>query len=43
LAHQIGGIVTAVDGSSQFMKTNVYNALAVQPPAGTVNTLWWQN
>ena len=43
LAHQIGGIVTAVDGSSQFMKTNVYNALAIQPPAGTVNSLWWQN
>jgi len=43
LAHKLGGIVTAVDGSSQFMKTNVYNALAVQPPAGTVNSLWWQN
>lgn len=43
LAHRIGGIVTAVDGSSRFIKLNEYTAMSVQPPAGTVNQLWWQN
>ena|ERR1017187_443151 len=42
LAHTIGGIVLRVDGSSAFIKLVDFNALAVRPPAGSVNLLWWQ-
>jgi type II secretory pathway pseudopilin PulG len=42
LAHdQSGGLVQQLDGSSQFMKVATFNALAVQPPAGQLNYLWW--
>ncbi len=42
LAHdKTGGIVDALDGSVQFMKVNTYTNLAVQPPAGQKNLLWW--
>jgi prepilin-type N-terminal cleavage/methylation domain-containing protein len=43
LAHdKTGGLVLALDGSSQFMKLNVYNSLAIQPAAGQPpNFLWW--
>jgi len=41
LAHTVGGIVTKVDGSSEFIKLADFKALAVKPATG-VNLLWWQ-
>jgi prepilin-type N-terminal cleavage/methylation domain-containing protein len=41
VAHLVGGLTLALDGSSLFMKTNVYASLAVKPPAGEHNFLWW--
>jgi prepilin-type N-terminal cleavage/methylation domain-containing protein len=42
LAHdQAGGLVQQLDGSSQFMKVSTFNAMAVQPPTGQFNYLWW--
>jgi prepilin-type N-terminal cleavage/methylation domain-containing protein len=41
LAHTTGGIVTAVDGSSQFIKLVDFTTLSVKPTTG-VNLLWWQ-
>jgi prepilin-type N-terminal cleavage/methylation domain-containing protein len=41
LAHEIGGLILQLDGSSKFIKINDYNNLAVQPPAGQHNFLWW--
>jgi prepilin-type N-terminal cleavage/methylation domain-containing protein len=40
-AHLTGGLVLALDGSSQFMKTNQWNTQSTQPPAGQPNLLWW--
>src|SRR5262249_41350559 len=42
LAHdKNGGLVLAMDASSQFMKIITYTNLAVQPPTGQRNLLWW--
>jgi prepilin-type N-terminal cleavage/methylation domain-containing protein len=41
LAHEIGGLILQLDGSAKFIKINDYNNLAVQPPAGQRNFLWW--
>jgi prepilin-type N-terminal cleavage/methylation domain-containing protein len=42
LAHTLGGLVLALDGSSQFMKTNVFYPQAIRPAAGqSPNLLWW--
>ena len=41
LAHVIGGLVLQLDASAYFMKTNVFVSLAIQPPAGKFNILWW--
>jgi hypothetical protein len=40
-AHLTGGLVLAVDGSSQFMKTNQWSNLSAKPPTGEHNLLWW--
>jgi prepilin-type N-terminal cleavage/methylation domain-containing protein len=39
--HVIGGLVLQLDGATKWMKFNEYNILAVKPPAGSPNTLWW--
>jgi prepilin-type N-terminal cleavage/methylation domain-containing protein len=39
--HAIGGLVLEVCGSTKWMKTNDYNSLAIMPPAGADNVLWW--
>ena len=39
--HEIGGLVLEVCGATTWMKTNVYNSLAIVPPAGVNNVLWW--
>ena len=42
LAHLLGGLTLALDGSSQFMKTNVFYPMAVKPTVGqSPNYLWW--
>jgi len=40
-AHVNGGLVLAMDGSTQFMKTNQWAAWSTTPPAGQHNVLWW--
>ena len=40
-AHQTGGLVLPLVGSAYFMKTNDWNSLSAQPPAGQHNQLWW--
>jgi len=39
--HVIGGIILELNGSAQWIKVDAYNRLAVQPPAGQKNLLWW--
>jgi prepilin-type N-terminal cleavage/methylation domain-containing protein len=39
--HAIGGLVLEVCGSTKWIKTNDYNNLAIMPPAGVKNFLWW--
>jgi prepilin-type N-terminal cleavage/methylation domain-containing protein len=39
--HEVGGLVLEVCGATSWMKTNVYNSLAIPPPAGVNNVLWW--
>jgi prepilin-type N-terminal cleavage/methylation domain-containing protein len=40
-AHIVGGLTLALDASTRFMKTNDWASLAVRPPAGQYNLLWW--
>lgn len=41
VAHVVGGLTLGLDDSTQFMKTNVWQGLAVRPPTGQNNLLWW--
>jgi len=40
-AHRIGGLVLKLDGGAQYIKVDYFNTLAVKPPAGERNFLWW--